>query len=95
MAATVERVIDDDVVDDDAAEDDVMVEVITSCGNRHAAGVLPWTECPSAAASAGRLAGRPGRCVAGRWCVMTSLGTSTCTHLNDLLASLAQADHLV
>jgi hypothetical protein len=23
------------------------------------------------------------------------VGTSTCTHLNDLLASLAQADHLV
>ena len=50
--------------------------------------VLPWPECPAAAASAARLEGH----------AITDLrslvrgefrGTSTCTHLNDLLRSLA------
>ena len=56
--------------------------------------VLPWIECPGAATTAGRLAGRP---VAGlRGLVRDELvGTSTCTHLNDLLASLSQVDQLV
>jgi hypothetical protein len=50
--------------------------------------VLPWPECPVAAASAGRLVGVP---VAelGRWVRRELTGTSTCTHLNDLLRSLA------
>ena len=56
--------------------------------------VLPWVECPVAAASADRLAGQP---VAGvRDFVRSSLrGTSTCTHLNDLLRSLGDITTLV
>jgi hypothetical protein len=55
--------------------------------------VLPWAECPSAAASAGRVVGHRVRDL--RALVRDELvGTSTCTHLNDLLASLSQADHL-
>lgn len=50
--------------------------------------VLPWTECPAAATSAERLAGR--RVQELRDFVRQQLtGTSTCTHLNDLLRSLA------
>ena len=57
---------------------------------RSEARVLPWVECPSAAASAGRLAGH--RLPELRTFVRQSLtGTSTCTHLNDLLRSLADA----
>jgi hypothetical protein len=49
--------------------------------------VLPWVECPVAAASADRLTGQPVADV--RDFVRSSLrGTSTCTHLNDLLRSL-------
>ncbi len=52
--------------------------------------VLPWVECPAAEASAGRLTGR--RLPELRNFVRQSLtGTSTCTHLNDLLRSLADA----
>jgi hypothetical protein len=56
--------------------------------------VLPWGECPQAAASASRLVGH--RVADLRRLVKDEFtGISTCTHLNDLLASLAQADHLV
>jgi len=56
--------------------------------------VLPWRECPSAAASAARVCGHPVQTL--RALVKDDLvGTSTCTHLNDLLTSLAQADALV
>lgn len=49
--------------------------------------VLPWVECPVAAASADRLAGTHVSSVREK--VRTELrGTSTCTHLNDLLRSL-------
>jgi hypothetical protein len=49
--------------------------------------VLPWVECPVAAASADRLVGR--RVDDVRDFVRSSLrGRSTCTHLNDLLRSL-------
>jgi hypothetical protein len=49
--------------------------------------VLPWTECPAAAASAGRLAGATLQDL--RRDVRTHFtGTSTCTHLNDQLRSL-------
>jgi Protein of unknown function (DUF2889) len=49
--------------------------------------VLPWTECPVAAASGARLVGLDVREVRGH--VRGALvGTSTCTHLNDLLRSL-------
>jgi hypothetical protein len=54
---------------------------------------LPWIECPAAAASAGRL---QGQAVAGlRDFVRQELtGTTTCTHLNDLLRSLADVASL-
>ena len=56
--------------------------------------VLPWAECPQAAASAGRLVGQ--RVADLRALVRDDLvGTSTCTHLNDLLSSLSQAGRLV
>ena len=49
--------------------------------------VLPWVECPVAAASAWKLIGHPISHI--RTLVRTDLrGTSTCTHLNDLLRSL-------
>ncbi len=49
--------------------------------------VLPWIECPQAVASAGRLVGH--RIGGLRTLVRTDLrGTSTCTHLNDLLRSI-------
>jgi hypothetical protein len=49
--------------------------------------VLPWTECPQAAASARRLAGMP---VTGlRPDVRAQfVGPSTCTHLNDVLRGI-------
>jgi len=49
--------------------------------------VLPWYECPQAAASAGRLVGRP---LAGLRPTVRAefLGPSTCTHLNDTLRAL-------
>ncbi len=50
--------------------------------------VLPWFECPEAAASAGRLAGRTLESL--RAGVRAEfLGASTCTHLNDMLRALA------
>jgi hypothetical protein len=50
--------------------------------------VLPWTECPQAIASASRVAGTTVDDLRAR--VRTEfIGTSTCTHLNDMLRSLA------
>jgi hypothetical protein len=68
-----------------AAEIDPAAATILSCVATPR--VLPWTECPAAAASAGRLAGVP---VAGlrQHVRRTFGGTSTCTHLNDTLRSL-------
>jgi DUF2889 family protein len=56
--------------------------------------VLPWVECPAAALSARRLAGRP---LAGlrRYVRETFGGTSTCTHLNDTLRSLEDVPALL
>ncbi|MGY1772481.1 DUF2889 domain-containing protein [Blastococcus sp. SYSU D00813] len=49
--------------------------------------VLPWEECPAAAASAGRLAGTPVADLRTR--VRAEFGgTSTCTHLTDALRGL-------
>jgi hypothetical protein len=60
--------------------------VVLSC--EATARVLPWTECPRAATSGGRLVGQ--RVDALRGFVRNELvGTTTCTHLNDLLRSLA------
>jgi hypothetical protein len=55
--------------------------------------VLPWVECPSAAASADRLLGRP----VGELRPLVRkefTGISTCTHLNDQLRSLADVPAL-
>ena len=56
--------------------------------------VLPWQECPGAAASAQRIAGMTLSDLHFR--VRQELfGTSTCTHLNDLLRSVADAENLI
>lgn len=56
--------------------------------------VLPWPECPSAAASAAQIVGSPVAEV--RQFVRSNLrGIGTCTHLNDLLRSLADVGPLV
>lgn len=56
--------------------------------------VLPWVECPNALASAGRLTGTPIGDLRAR--VRNDFtGTSTCTHLNDTLRSLADIDPLL
>jgi hypothetical protein len=56
--------------------------------------VLPWQECPGAVASAARIAGMTLRDLHFR--VRQELsGTSTCTHLNDLLRSVADAEALI
>lgn len=58
------------------------------------ADVLPWRECPGALGSAARLVGhsladlRP-------WVRTTFVGTSTCTHLNDVLRGVADVGHLL
>ena len=73
-----------------AVDPDTLVVVASQATPR----VLPWVECPQAAASATRLVGRS---VADlRQLVKTELkGTSTCTHLNDLLRSLADVGPLL
>ena len=50
--------------------------------------VLPWPECPAALDSAGRVVGQA---VDDLRALVASdfTGTSTCTHLNDVLRSLA------
>jgi hypothetical protein len=56
--------------------------------------VLPWQECPGAVASAERITGMTLRELHFR--VRQELfGTSTCTHLNDLLRSVADAEALI
>ncbi len=56
--------------------------------------VLPWMECPQAVASASRLVGEQ---LAGlRPLVRTTfVGTTTCTHLNDVLRGLADVPSLL
>lgn len=56
--------------------------------------VLPWVECPVAAASARRLAGLP---LDGLRSTVrnTFTGTSTCTHLNDTLRALEDVPALL
>jgi Protein of unknown function (DUF2889) len=56
--------------------------------------VLPWVECPAAAASAARLAGQPLRSLRSHVHASFS-GTSTCTHLNDMLRALADVPVLL
>ena len=56
--------------------------------------VLPWVECPEAAASAGRLAGMPVKGLRPE-VRATFVGPSTCTHLNDVLRGLEDVEWLV
>ena len=56
--------------------------------------VLPWVECPVAAASADRLVGQ-GVDATRDYVRREMRGTSTCTHLNDLLRSLGDINSLV
>jgi hypothetical protein len=74
-----------------AAFDSTTGTLATIAADAH---VLPWQECPSAVASADRLAGRS---VADlRRAVRRELtGTTTCTHLNDVLRLLADVEVLV
>lgn len=68
------------------AEVEPATAVIRSC--RADIGVLPWTECPGALGSAGRVVGLP----AGELRPHIRekfVGTSTCTHLNDALRAMA------
>lgn len=58
------------------------------------ADVLPWKECPAATASAGRLIGH-GLGDLRTYVRETFVGTSTCTHLNDVLRGLSDVDALV
>lgn len=63
-------------------------------GSRATPRVLPWQECPGAVASAARVTGMTLRQLHFR--VRQELsGTSTCTHLNDLLRSVADASALI
>lgn len=55
--------------------------------------VLPWIECPAAAASASRLDGHHVSDIR-RLVAREFRGTSICTHLNDLLRSLADLGRL-
>jgi hypothetical protein len=58
------------------------------------ADVLPWIECPAAIGSAARLVGRPLADL--RSYVRESfVGTSTCTHLNDVLRGLTDVTTLM
>src|SRR5262249_4801503 len=59
-----------------------------------AADVLPWKECPGPGARATRLAGQP---LDGlrRMVRKSFVGTSTCTHLNDVLRGLADVAPLL
>jgi Protein of unknown function (DUF2889) len=87
---TVTATISDATSDDPG--DDRVAERVAACVATPR--VLPWGECPQAAASAERLVGR--RVDDLRAMVRDDLvGTTTCTHLNDLLASLSQAGRLV
>ncbi|MBM3660003.1 MAG: DUF2889 domain-containing protein [Actinobacteria bacterium] len=58
------------------------------------AGVLPWRECPGALGSAARLPGRP-LAELRPWVRETFVGTTTCTHLNDVLRGVADVDPLL
>ncbi|WP_395106274.1 DUF2889 domain-containing protein [Actinomadura sp. SCN-SB] len=55
--------------------------------------VLPWVECPRAAGSAQSLVGQTVHELR-TWVRARLQGTATCTHLNDLLRSLADLDRL-
>ena len=58
------------------------------------ADVLPWKECPAAVGSAARLAGRPLADLRA-FVRETFVGTTTCTHLNDVLRGLTDVTTLL
>lgn len=57
-------------------------------------GQLPWRECPFAGQSAGRLVGLRFADIEGK-VAADFTGTSTCTHLNDTLRTLAEVPDLL
>jgi hypothetical protein len=65
--------------------------VVRSCSA--VARVLPWPECPGSLASAARVVGDPVSVLRAKVAVRFT-GTSTCTHLNDLLRSMSSATAL-
>jgi hypothetical protein len=65
--------------------------VVRSC--TAVARVLPWPECPGSLASAARVVGEPVTTLRNKVAVRFT-GTSTCTHLNDLLRSMSSATAL-
>jgi hypothetical protein len=75
-----------------AASVDVAARTIATIDAR--ADVLPWRECPQAIASASRLVGRT---LAGLRPYVRGefIGTTTCTHLNDVLRGLTDVDHML
>ena len=73
---------------------DVEAESRTIVGCRASARVLPWPECLPASASAQRSVGMTLSELHST--VRTDfIGTQTCTHLNDLLRSVADAESLI
>jgi hypothetical protein len=85
----VETVVHEYLVDAELAPDSL---AFLSC--RADIGVLPWVECPAAAGSAERLTGTTPHDLRDR-VRQTFVGTSTCTHLNDMLRALAALPYLV
>jgi hypothetical protein len=63
-------------------------DALTVLGAEASARVLPWPECPGAIASAGRIVAEPVAALR-RLVASDFTGTTTCTHLNDVLRSLA------
>jgi hypothetical protein len=55
--------------------------------------VLPFAECPSGAATAQRIVGQPASRLR-EFVAVEYWGPTTCTHLNDLLRTLADVPHL-
>jgi hypothetical protein len=65
-----------------------LVDALTVLGADASARVLPWPECPGALVSAGRIVAEPAAAL--RQLVASDFtGTTTCTHLNEVLRSLA------
>jgi hypothetical protein len=71
---------------------DVATRTVLAIDTR--ADVLPWQECPQAIGSATRLVGHT---LAGLRPYVRAefLGTTTCTHLNDVLRGLTDVDHML
>lgn len=83
-----ERVVHEYTVSGDLDIDGPIISDIQATSH-----VLPWVECPAAVASAKRVIGIP--LAELRDHVRLELrGVTTCTHLNEVLRSLADLDHL-